>query len=258
MHKIPIFDSLTHPTSCGDWLNGKDYNNVVNNLLNQMKENKIKWAFCVEMPNVNKFRKFEYRDLVKEHDNLYPVYFFDDYNKIKSKIKHIKDNGYIGIKIHPRLSKISIANDKIKQVIKEASKYNLITFLCTYFYDDSNISIENNIGSLRKLLSKVNAAKIILLHGGTIHLLELMEIVKPYDNVMLDLSYTLCKYKGSSLDLDIAYVFKNFDRRICIGSDSPEITLKELRERYEYFSKDLNIDKKNNIAFKNIKNFIGK
>ena len=64
MHKIPIFDSLTHPTSCGDWLNGKDYNNVVNNLLNQMKENKIKCDIAIGKGK----KTYDQREDVKQRD----------------------------------------------------------------------------------------------------------------------------------------------------------------------------------------------
>ena len=52
-------------------------------------------------------------------------------------------------------------------------------------------------------------------------------------NVLLDLSNTLLRYQGSSLDRDIAWLFRSFDRRICIGSDYPDYEPGQLRARFE-------------------------
>ena len=78
-----------------------------------------------------------------------------------------------------------------------------------------------------------------------------------FKNVLFDLSYTLCNYEGSSIDLDIRYLFKKFDRRICIGSDFPEITIDKLRKRFDYFSVDIEYKKAINIAYKNIEEYLG-
>jgi hypothetical protein len=80
---------------------------------------------------------------------------------------------------------------------------------------------------------------VILLHGGVIKLLEVAEIVRHFPTVLLDLSFTLCKFAGSSLDLDIRYLFAQFDQRICIGSDSPEFTPMDLRIRFDSLSSGL-------------------
>jgi len=75
--------------------------------------------------------------------------------------------------------------------------------------------------------------------------------------VLLDLSFTLCKYEGSSIDLDIRYLFEKFDRRICIGSDSPEFDLSKLRQRFNQLTEGLDIVKKKNIGFQNLQAYVG-
>jgi len=84
-----------------------------------------------------------------------------------------------------------------------------------------------------------------------------MELVRFNNNLLLDLSMTIMKYEGSSIDLDIQYLFKHFDKRICIGTDHPEYSPKELEKRFIYFSKDISDEKKRNIAFLNISKFLG-
>ena len=93
------------------------------------------------------------------------------------------------------------------------------------------------------------------MHGGTHEVLRFSELVRFNKNLLLDLSLTICKYRGSSLDMDIKYLFNQFDQRICIGTDYPEFSHVEVRNRFEHFSKGLTKIKKENIAFKNLENF---
>ena len=67
---------------------------------------------------------------------------------------------------------------------------------------------------------------------------------------------TLMRYSGSSIDMDIKYLFKTFDERICIGSDFPEYSLKDTKQKFLKLSKGLNAKKINNIAYKNLENFL--
>jgi predicted TIM-barrel fold metal-dependent hydrolase len=94
------------------------------------------------------------------------------------------------------------------------------------------------------------------MHGGTVRLLETIEIVRSYNNVLLDLSFTICKYNGSSLDMDIQFAFDTYDRRICIGSDFPEFSPRDLRERFIFFSNAIPHEKAENIAYRNIAHFL--
>ena len=64
---------------------------------------------------------------------------------------------------------------------------------------------------------------MVLLHGGDVQLLRYAELVRFNANLILDLSLTIMKYAGSSLDADLSFLFREFDRRICIGSDHPAI-----------------------------------
>jgi hypothetical protein len=70
--------------------------------------------------------------------------------------------------------------------------------------------------------------------------------------VLLDLSFTLCRYEGSSVDLDIRYLFQNFDQRICVGSDNPQFTLAQFRKRFDELSADLDPEKRMNAAHRNL------
>ena len=94
------------------------------------------------------------------------------------------------------------------------------------------------------------------MHGGCYKLIELSEFVKQNSkNFLLDLSMTILRYKESSIDSDIKYLFKNLDERICIGSDHPEYSLLDLKKRFNELSKGISTKKKSNILNRNLDKF---
>ncbi|MEE9912513.1 MAG: hypothetical protein K4571_12400 [Deltaproteobacteria bacterium] len=261
---IPIFDSLTHPTINGAWIDGKMHPlNCIQYLSAEMGKYNIRWAFAAGMKNIGGYDEQKFASFIKNNsENIFPLGFFDtqkakSLKDTRSYLRELKHCGYAGIKIHPRLSGISLKDKMLPSMIKNASDMGFLVFMCTYFYDNARTSPGNSIDSLYDLLFKVKDSRIIMLHSGSVRLLEMMEIARAYKNILLDLSFTMCKYAGSSLDFDIRYLFNNFDSRICIGSDSPEFDLKMLRERFQFFAEQINLEKAENIAFRNIIKFTG-
>lgn len=259
---IPIFDSLTHPTIDGNWILPRYANESKKDiLLSQMQEANVKWTFAVGMKGIGSYSQVEF---IKYFNNLtdyflYPIAYFDaccyqSYDEIKKELSQIKSIGYKGIKLHPRMSDFSYEDTQISTIIKIANDFNLISLLCTYPYSNSK-ACRNTPENLMEMLHRIDKAKVVLLHSGAVRLLEYMEIARAFSNVLLDLSLTICKYEGSSVDMDISFLFKYFDRRIAIGSDFPEYSLNKLRERFEYFTLNLPKEKIENIAYKNIIEF---
>lgn len=263
MYKIPVFDSLTHPTIDSTWMHPDHFQSSgIGELLLQMDRNNISKALIVGVKGVGSYDEQKFINLIVPHsDKLIPIAFFDLDNKMnlkeaEEKLKKVKSLGYSGVKLHPRISGFSLNNSLLVPVIKFANEIQLNVLICTYFYGKFPVGFKNNIDELANLLYSLNGAKLILMHGGTVRLLEVIELVRLYKNLLLDLSFTLCKYKGSSVDLDIQFAFDNFDKRICVGSDFPEFTLDDLRQRFDYFSNNLSDEKAENIALNNITNFL--
>jgi predicted TIM-barrel fold metal-dependent hydrolase len=265
MNNIPIFDTLTHPTIDTNWILPKYPQCArINDLLSQMEANNICAAFAVGMSGIGSYNEDLFLQMIQQQgDNkLYPIAFFTFVNKscesLKFELQSIKSKGYIGIKLHPRIGDFKINDPLLPYVIDCANELGLVVLFCTYFYSNKQGNYINNVDSLGEMLTKVSpTSKVILLHGGAVRLLETMEIVRAFPNTILDLSLTMCKYKGSSLDMDITFLFREFDRRICIGTDHPEISHKQLRERFNYFASFTTQEKAENIAYKNIIEFIG-
>jgi predicted TIM-barrel fold metal-dependent hydrolase len=265
MNRIPIFDSLTHPTLDGHWILPRYANRSnIDDLLKNMQLNNVQWAFAVGMSGIGSYEESSFVKLIKEKADkkLFPVAFLDISNISNSYdldvlLSNIKSLGYSGIKLHPRIGKFNLTHPLLPLTIDKANEFGLTVFLCTYFYDNKKDSCLNNINTLIQLLTTIGTkSKIILLHSGCVLLLEYIEIARAFSNVLLDLSFTLCNYQGSSIDLDLQYVFENFDRRICVGSDHPQFSLENFRKRFEHFSSKIELEKAENIAYKNINSFI--
>lgn len=268
MNDIPIFDCLTHPTINGRWVREKyGKNNSIENLLLQMKDANVRWAYAVGMgENIGGYVEECYAQYINERaKNLFPVAFVDYHaipansgmSAIQTYIEKLSELGYRGIKIHPRFSDVAYNDKRNAEIIKTAQANGMNTLLCTYPYHASLLYLQNTIENLFTLLMEIGDSKLILLHGGAVQLMQVCEIARHFPNVLVDLSFTMCKYEKSSIDDDILYLFNSFDRRICIGSDSPEFSLGDLRRRFEYFAEGIAEEKKTNIAYKNLLEFTG-
>lgn len=256
---VPLFDSLTHPTPTGAWLHERyGSGNTVKSLLGQMEANNVRWAFTVGMQEVGGYEEATYAAYISgASDALLPVAFLSPVRLGKTKdiedyLSSLVNLGYRGIKIHPRHAKITLDNPGLPEAIAIANRLGLVVLLCTYFWESSSRACRNNMTALHELLAAVPHERVILLHGGAVRLMECLEMARTFRNVLLDVSFTLCKYAGSSLDFDIKYVFKNFDRRTCVGSDSPEFSLDTFRERFNFFAGELPKEKVENIAYRNL------
>ena len=94
------------------------------------------------------------------------------------------------------------------------------------------------------------------MHGFGTQVLEAHNYVRHNPYLILDLSMTMLKYEGSSIDLDLAYLFNSFDRRICIGSDYPEWDHGKLIRRFDNLVSTLDLSKATNVGYINILNAI--
>ena len=266
MNTIPIWDTLSHPTIDGNWLNPRyDGQSKIEDIIAQMEANNIKGAFAVGMKGIGGYEETEYLEMIQEKGrNLFcPIafFYFKEYqlDEINRRLIEIKKAGYCGVKLHPRFAEFLLTDERLAYIIDKANELDLLVLLCTFFYSNHQSMLSNNIERLGDLLMKIKPeSDIILLHGGLTRVLETMEMVRFFPNAVLDLSLTFCKYAGTHLDSDFDYIFKWFDRRTTIGTDYPEINYKQLRDRFDFFASKTSVEKATNIGCLNIEKIMQK
>lgn len=269
-NQIPIFDSLTHPSLDGFWFTSRHngHNGFAENLA-AMKLAGIRWAWAVSMTESASYDPDRYAEICAQADvTLLPAAFmkppeFQGEAQIEDWLFKRKQQGFKGIKLHPRLGGFDFGHPQLAPIIKAANSLQMIPFLCTYLYaaqcgpfpasQQGVLTVEG----LRSLLLLVPDEKLVILHGGGVRLLEVAEITRHFKKAMLDVSWTLCEYAGSSIDLDLRYVFDRCGHRVCIGSDAPEYTSFQMRRRFDELTAHLAPEHRERIAYRNLLEYSG-
>jgi predicted TIM-barrel fold metal-dependent hydrolase len=198
-------------------------------------------------------------ELCRKDANLVPIagFFPESASAIGGELQAIRETGYRGIKIHPRDPRLDLRDPRLVTTFQAAARLELPIFLCTYFHSTAeSYPAHDPLYDIAALLQKAPGARVLLVHGGDVNLLRYAELVRFNPRLLLDLSMTFMKYQGSSLDLDIRFLFERFDKRICIGTDFPEYTHQEVWNRFVEMSKGLAREKAENIGFRNIEDFL--
>ena len=238
---IPIFDSITHPTINGNWLNVR-FNGLahVDDLLSEMRRWNIAGAFAVGMSGVGAYSPEDYISHLHSAGNLYPVAFWN-FNDPLPEMDRLKQLGFRGIKIHPRLSEISCDDPRIPEVIRYANRLGLIVLFCSFS------------GITPFFASAVRSLRFVLLHSGFEHLKEAIALILPLDGVLLDLSYTIC-HNLSDREF-IRELLRKYPRRFCVGSDHPEVSYRTLRICLNELLKEFPSPDVNAICHDNLNSF---
>lgn len=252
---IPLHDSLCHPTVSGSWLS-RGTENSFDNLVEAMAANGVERANAVALAGQDGYDHESFIAACRKHPQLVPIAGLDPLvSDIETELETIKSLEFKGVKIHPSLSNCPLEThlDPVAKAAKLAGKLDLPVLLCCYFYGrKETLPVEPPVVSVTKLLNAAPDTRFILMHGGGIDLMRFAEIIRRRENCLLDLSFTMTKFQGSSLGLDIRYLFNHFDRRICVGSDHPDVTINQFRQRFDQLAENVPKDKLENIGHKNL------
>jgi predicted TIM-barrel fold metal-dependent hydrolase len=223
-----------------------------------MDEVGVRRALAIGIPGIGAYDEQAYVKAISLWgDRLLPVACVDP-EKMQvagSALKYLrklKSLGYIGVKIHPRLHRLPRPTEVMVAVVRGAADSGLLPLVCTYSYGGVSADRGWRVEEIAELLEKTDACPVVLLHGGGVRLMEMSEVVRAYLNTLLDLSFTMLKYEGSSLDADLRFLCARFDRRICVGSDSPDFSMKDLRRRIAGLCAGLPLEKVAAIAHGNL------
>ena len=134
--------------------------------------------------------------------------------------------GFIGLKLHPRLNQYDPLDPNVLSLLDEIASWSnaLPVWLCTYFYRQGGMLRKPAVEAIFELVGRYPGIPFILAHAGGPDILRLAYVIRHCPNAFLDLSFTLSRYLGSSVEKDIKYLMRTFEKRLIFGSDFPEIS----------------------------------
>lgn len=256
-----FFDVLTHVTSDGDWF-GTGHDGSVDRLADTLEKNPGMRAAVVGIHGYNMPDELILTVTERYPGRLVPVAGFrpDDFasmSEARRALGKLSRAGFKGIKIHPTLSDSRISSKEADWCLDACAEFGLVVFLCTIMRRRGFLPGGNPADLVYDTVVRHSEVNFILLHGGCSELLAFSDIVRGTRNTVLDLSLTIMKYAGSSLDLDIRHVLESLDRRCVVGSDFPEHEPGDVIDRLLELGAGLPSEKLENVLWRNAEALLG-
>ncbi|MBN8506090.1 MAG: amidohydrolase family protein [Burkholderiales bacterium] len=251
-----FFDSLTHVTQDGSWFGERHCDASAPRLLDELQQAGAERALLVAIAG---YQSNDYTmEVARAHPTRFvPIAGFNPVElpttrRIEAVLKGLKAQGFAGIKLHPRLNGYDPLDDKMQAAVDIAGELGLTVLLDTLFRR-RGLATRHAPDVIDQLAAHFPHTRMLLLHGTGPTMLELYEIVRACDNLLLDLSFTLLRYQGSQrLDDDMHFLFKTTDQLVTIGSDFPEASPAQALARFAQLSQGIEQRRIENILWNNL------
>jgi predicted TIM-barrel fold metal-dependent hydrolase len=244
-----MFDTNVHPTVDGAWVDGRalcDFGHTQE----ELRKAGFTHACAVALPGVGSYEPEAFAAAARDGSAFWiPIAAWNsttyEFAHAVATMKGLRAMGYMGVKVHPRLLKRMPEAEELAIVIAAANEVGLPILLCSYPFGNPASNLRGNLLEiLSRALQQCPQAPIMLLHAGCVDFLRFVEFARANTNVLLDLSFTMMKYQGSSVDADLQFAFRTFDQRISLGSDFPEFELAKVCSRFRQLAESARIDQK--------------
>jgi predicted TIM-barrel fold metal-dependent hydrolase len=232
-----IFDCNMHVTITSNF---KDYKrNVPATFENYRKQfnSPLNLVGCIHsgLPNFESYSLNSFAKLSHQDDLLvyaFPALTKDSLSNLDIFLSHIKDLGFKGCKLHPRLLSTTFSALDLFDIYKHFSKHGLCLMLCSLCLGEGMSNL-HHIEYLKFLEYTTTVgdhkSKIIIAHAGASWFINYFEFAQYVNHVLLDLSFTLARYRSVYLD-QFLYAINSNKNCLAFGSDWPDFSLTECLE----------------------------
>jgi predicted TIM-barrel fold metal-dependent hydrolase len=259
MSRIALFDSLCHPTLTGGWF-GRDCDASFETLARDLREAGFARACAVGLAGHEDYDHETFAARCRTFSALVPIAGVAPKPgpEIDRELDMVRDLNFRGIKLHPRISGFGYNDPCLAATFKAATRRSLPVFLCTYYHADAaRYPSTDPLFAVARAVKSAPETRLVLLHGGAVELMRWMQFARHIPTILFDISFTLMRYRGSSLDADIAWLFDGFQDRTCIGTDHPEYRCADVRTRFEELAARATPDAARKVGGLNLARFLG-
>jgi predicted TIM-barrel fold metal-dependent hydrolase len=258
-----IFDSLTHVTPDGRWFE-TELDASEPELLRQLEETETQRAVVVALAG-NVDNRFVLEVCQRHPGRLVPCASFNpaayaDAEKACTDLcAELKGSHYKALKLHPRLNRYDPLDPRCLAVLEEIASWKqpLPVWLDTLFYYRGGELRKPPVDTIHELVGRFPSLPLVLLHSGGSWILQVAEAVRDCPNAFLDISFTLQRYRSSSIAADLRYLLNNFDRRVVFGSDFPEVGIGSALHTFREIADGVSPEKCTNVLGANLNRILG-
>ena len=252
-----FFDSLVHATPDGRWLGATRYDASLQRLLSEMNQSGVDRACLVAIAD-HIDNDYVARVAQLHPDRFVPIASLNPCSAsslpaVAEAVDELHQRGFAGIKLHPRLNQYDPLDPRCLEAIGAAGNHHLVVFIDTLFRQPAQPT-RSTPDIVDQIATRCRDTRMVLLHAGGPAMLELFELGRMHSHLLLDLSFTLLRYAGSSVDLDIRFMCQNLDQRVTIGSDFPEYVPSQAMNRILELSEGIPKAKMDNVLYRNLSN----
>lgn len=258
-----ILDSLTHVTLDGRWFATK-HDASEKELLRQLDGSGVQRAVVVALAGhiENSF----VLDVCRRHPDRFlacasfnPAAYGSPAEVRKNLHEQLAGGEYRALKLHPRLNRYDPLDPRCLEALEGVASLEkpLPVWLDTLFYFRGGQLRKPVVDTIHELVGRFPSLKFVLLHGGGTWILQVAEAIRDCPNAFLDLSFTMMRYRSSSIAADIRYLLGSFDQRVIFGSDFPEFSVGNSLETFREIATTISSEKCANILGKNLSRVLG-
>lgn len=198
-------------------------NGTLEGLLQSMEQAQVDMSVILpvatkvaQMENINTYAKSvceNYSGKLISFGGIHP-----DCEDYKKELKHIKNLGLKGIKIHPDYQGVMIDDVRFMNIIEYASELGLI--VVTHAGIDIGIPepVHCPPDKMRKVLDKIKPEKMVLAHFGGWQQWDMVYEYLAGENVYLDTAFTFDYIKD---EMFLKILNKHDENKILFATDSP-------------------------------------
>ncbi len=258
-----IFDSLTHVTPEGRWFETSlDASEA--ELMRQLDETKVERAMVVALADYIE-NNFVLKVCQRHRERLIPCASFNPSTctspvAARARIREeVKDSPYAAVKLHPRLNRYDPLDPLCVAIFEEIASWNdpVPIWLDTLFYYRGGNLRKPPVDTIHEVVSRFPSLNFVLLHAGGSWILQLAEAIRDCPNAFLDLSFTIHRYRNSSIATDLRYLVNTFDRRLIFGSDFPEVSIGNALSDFQELADGIASEKQANVLGGNLTRILG-
>ncbi|NBH15677.1 hypothetical protein D3Z36_16325 [Lachnospiraceae bacterium] len=163
-------------------------------------------------------------------------------NSADAKLKELKRHNIRLIKLLPYEQKLLYQDyDTVCKFTKMVQEHGMALTICAA-YGSKYIYATNGVELAERVLRNGFEGPLIIAHGGMVRVLDVLALMQEYQNLYIDISFTIPFWWESHVIQDLYFVMKHLNyKRIFWGSDYPNYSLEEALSKFYLFCKKYNI-----------------